>query len=141
MSRGIGRGRYDDDRLLGEINVTPFIDVVLVLLIIFMITAAVVEFGLRVDVPPTTTVTTAASKNFNRIQISSKGALFYDGAPISLYDIVPRAKRENPAKPTVYVQIHRSASYEIVAQVLAECRAGGVEINLIPRPLRRDPRG
>ena len=50
-----------------------------------------------------------------------------------------RAKSSNPDKPEVYLQIHKLASYEIVAQVLAECRAQDVEVNLVSRPLTRNP--
>ena len=130
-----------DERLLAEINVTPFVDVVLVLLIIFMITAAVVEFGMRVSVPKTTVATAKSAKQYKAVQIASDGRIFFDGQVVSLYDIAPRAREANPAAPSVYIEIHRAAPWGDVAQVLAECKAGGVEINLVPRPMRRDPRG
>ena len=135
-------GPSDDDEPMAEINVTPFVDVVLVLLIIFMITAAVVEFGLRVSVPPTTArVTQTPSNEFQTLDVASDGKLFLNGKSVTLYAVVPEARQANPAKPAVYVRVHRSAAWEAVAQVLAECRAGGVEINLIPAPLARNPRG
>lgn len=135
-------GQFDDEEPLAEINVTPFVDVVLVLLIIFMITAAVVEFGLRVDVPPTTArVTQQQDPKYQTLELGDDGRLILDGKAVSLYDIVPAAKRANPAEPAVYIRIHKSAQWEDVAQVMAECRAGGVAINLIPRPLTRNPRG
>ena len=59
-----------DDEPLADINVTPFVDVVLVLLIIFMITAAVVEFGMQVSVPPTTTVKAQPQRSSNTSTIS-----------------------------------------------------------------------
>ena len=124
---------------LAEINVTPFVDVVLVLLIIFMITAAVVEFGMRVGVPPTTTATATRPSKPNVVQIASNGALFYDGSAVNVYAIPERAKSSNSEKPEIYLQIHKLASYDIVAQVLAECRAQGVEVNLVSRPLTRNP--
>lgn len=130
-----------DDEPLASINVTPFVDVVLVLLIIFMITAAVVEFGLQVSVPPTTVSTATPQREFLTLQIASDGRLALDGGFVSLYDVAPRAKNADPAEPKIYIRVHKSAPWEIVAQVLAECRAGGIEVNLIPRPLTRDPRG
>lgn len=132
-------GRLADEEPLAEINVTPFVDVVLVLLIIFMITAAVVEFGMRVGVPSTTTATAARPSKPNVVQISSSGGLFYDGREVNIYAIPEQAKSSNKEKPAVYLQIHKLASYEIVAQVLAECRAQGVEVNLVSRPLTRNP--
>ena len=130
-----------DEEPLAEINVTPFVDVVLVLLIIFMITAAVVEMGLQVEVPRTRTIAAPADPKFQIVQIASDGRLFYDGAPVNLYAIAERARAANAESPTVYVQIHSSAAYDVVAQVLAECATGGVAVNLVPKPLTRDPRG
>ena len=130
-----------DDEPLASINVTPFVDVVLVLLIIFMITAAVVEFGLQVQVPPTTVSTGPPKTDFLILQIASDGRLALNDVFVSLYDIAPAAKRADPAQPKIYIRVHKTAPWEIVAQVLAECRAGGIEVNLVPRPLTRDPRG
>jgi len=135
-------GQFEGDEPLNEINVTPFVDVVLVLLIIFMITAAVVEFGLRVDVPPTTArVAQQQDPKYQTLELGDDGRLILNGRAVSLYDIVPAAKQANPGEPAIYIRIHKSAQWEDVAQVIAECRAGGVEINLIPRPLTRNPRG
>jgi biopolymer transport protein ExbD len=134
-------GQSVDEEPLCEINVTPFVDVVLVLLIIFMITAAVVEFGLRVDVPPTKVRATAQQDpKYQTLEVSDDGRLVLNGQSVNLYAIVPAAKQANPEKPAVYMRIHKSAKWEDVAQVMAECRAGGVEINLIARPLTRNPR-
>jgi biopolymer transport protein ExbD len=125
---------------MAEINVTPFIDVVLVLLIIFMLTAAVVEFGMRVSVPPTRTAAAPKPGDPSLVQILRDGRLALNGKLINLYDIVPRAKQENPDQPKVYVRIHRLAAWNTVAQVLAECKAGGIEVNLVPAPIRLDPK-
>jgi len=139
MAFSLGSNSNDDDPV-AEINVTPFVDVVLVLLIIFMITAAVVEFGMQIGVPPTTTATQRQSKESNNITVLSDGRLARNGREINLYDIVPEAKRANPDSPQVTVRIHRMAAWDVVAQLLAECKAGDIEINLVPQPLRRDPR-
>jgi len=75
------------------------------------------------------------------VQIASDARLFYDGSPINVYAIAEQAKSRNPERPEIYLQIHKLAKYDIVAQVLAECRAQGVEVNLVSRPLTRNPRG
>lgn len=130
-----------EDGPLASINVTPFVDVVLVLLIIFMITAAVVEFGLQVSVPKTTVASAPASKDFLTLQIASDGRLALNSGFVSIYDVAPMAKKADPTEPKIYIRVHKSAPWEIVAQVLAECRAAGIEVNLIPKPLTRNPRG
>ncbi len=134
------RARLADEEPLAAINVTPFVDVVLVLLIIFMITAAVVEFGMQVGVPRTTNVTAQQPPKPNVVSISSEGAVFYDGTAVNIYAIAARARAAQPDNPTVYLRIHKLASYDIVAQVLAECKAQEVTVNLVAKPLTRDPR-
>ena len=124
---------------IAEINITPFVDVVLVLLIIFMITAGVVEFGLEIDVPKTREVA-ASSQDFDFINITSKGELYFNTEPISIYDIVPRVKEKGAAQPGVYLRAHRTTPWEVIAQVVAECGAGKVEVNIVTKPLERLPR-
>lgn len=137
MAFSKNNGRPEDS--IAEINITPFVDVVLVLLIIFMITAGVVEFGLNIDVPETREVSTTA-KDLDTINITSDGKIYYDDDPISLYDIVPRIKAKQGDKPEVYVRIHKTVPYETVAQVLAEFGAANISPNLITKPMERDPR-
>ena len=105
------RSSLADEQPLSEINVTPFVDVVLVLLIIFMITAAVVEFGMQVGVPATTAATTARPAKPNVVQIASDARLFYDGQPINVYSIADQAKSSNPERPGMEISsIKRSGS-------------------------------
>lgn len=127
------------DDQIAEINITPFVDVVLVLLIIFMITAGVVEFGLEIDVPRTREVATT-DKDFAYVNITAKGELFFGNEPVSVYDIAERAKAKNPERPGIYLRAHRSTPWEIVAPVIAECGVNKVNVNVVTKPLVRDPR-
>ncbi|MDE0109660.1 MAG: biopolymer transporter ExbD [Bryobacterales bacterium] len=129
----------DSDDAIAEINVTPFVDVVLVLLIIFMITAGVVEFGLEIDVPRTREVATS-DKDFAYVNITSKGELFFGDEPVSVYDIAALAKEKNPEQPGIYLRAHRTTPWEIVAPVIAECGVNKVNVNVVTKPLVRDPR-
>ena len=124
---------------ISDINVTPFVDVVLVLLIIFMITAGVVEFGLDIDVPRTREVA-SSSKDLNFVNITGTGEVYLGTDPISIYDIVPRIKEMKGEDAAVYVRAHRTTPWEVIAQVVAECGAGGVKVNMITKPLERMPR-
>ena len=128
-----------DDGPIGEINITPFVDVVLVLLIIFMITAGVVEFGLEIDVPRTREVATT-SKDLDFVNITGSGEVYLGTDPVSIYDIVPRIKEKKGEDAAVYVRAHRTTPWEVIAQVVAECGAGGVKVNMITKPLERMPR-
>ncbi len=127
------------DDQIAEINITPFVDVVLVLLIIFMITAGVIEFGLEIDVPRTREVATT-SKDLAYVNITSRGEVFFGDEPVSVYDIAERAKEKNPNTPGVYLRAHKTAPWEIVAPVIAECGVNGVNVNVVTKPLTRNPR-
>lgn len=124
---------------IAEINVTPFVDVVLVLLIIFMITAGVVEFGLEIDVPRTREVTTT-DKEFAYVNITSRGELFFGNEPVTIYEIAELARERNPEHPGIYLRAHRSTPWEVVAPVIAECGVNNVNVNVVTKPLQRDTR-
>ncbi len=125
---------------IAEINITPFVDVVLVLLIIFMITAGVVEFGLEIDVPQTREVA-SSSEDYDFVNITSNGELYLNTEPISVYDIVPRIKERQGDEGTgIYVRAHKETPWEVVAQVVAECGVGKVQVNMVTKPLERNPR-
>ncbi|MCY4186969.1 MAG: biopolymer transporter ExbD [Bryobacterales bacterium] len=124
---------------IAEINITPFVDVVLVLLVIFMITAGVVEFGLEIDVPRTREVATS-DKDFAYVNITSEGELFFGDEPVSVYDIAERARQKNPEQPGIYLRAHRTTPWEIVAPVIAECGVNKINVNVVTKPLVRNPR-
>ena len=127
------------DDQIAEINITPFVDVVLVLLIIFMITAGVVEFGLEIEVPRTREVS-VTDKDLAYVNITSKGELFFGDEPVSVYDIAQLAMEKNPEEPGIYLRAHRTTPWEIVAPVIAECGVNKVHVNVVTKPLVRDPR-
>ena len=129
-------GRLEDS--IAEINVTPFVDVVLVLLIIFMITAGVVEFGLEIDVPQTREVATT-NRDLDFVNITARGQLYFNDDPVSLYDLVPRLKQKQGAEPSIYVRAHKDTPWEVVAQVVAEFGAAGISPNMVTKPLERNP--
>jgi len=129
-----------DDSQIAEINVTPFVDVVLVLLIIFMITAGVTEFGLEIDVPRTKEVAGSA-QDFSFVNITSTGELFYNTEPVMLEDIAVRVEEDadSPDEMGIYVRAHKTTPWEVIAQVVAQCGAAGVEVAMVTKPLERNP--
>ncbi len=127
------------DESIADINITPFVDVVLVLLIIFMITAGVVEFGLDIDVPKTREVA-STSQDLDFVNITANGQLFLNDDPIIVGDIVSRVKQKHGPEASVYLRAHRTTPWELVANVVAECGAGGIGVNVVTKPLERRPR-
>src|SRR5580704_1045245 len=86
---------------LAEINVTPFVDVALVLLIIFMITAHVMEYGIDIDVPKTKTVSTS-TKDLPVVQMTKAGEVYLGKNPVSINNLVDEVHSKYPGQTGVY---------------------------------------
>src|SRR6202171_5970664 len=82
-SSGLGRGRFRGTPALAEINIVPLVDVVLVLLIIFMLTAHVMEFGLEVEVPKVKPVTQEV-QDLPVINMDKEGTYFLNDKPVNI---------------------------------------------------------
>src|SRR5579864_7262840 len=85
-SGGLRRGRFRGTSALAEINIIPLVDVVLVLLIIFMLTAHVMEFGLEVDVP-TVKLTSNSPEELPVVTVKRTAELFLNGKPVKLQQL------------------------------------------------------
>jgi biopolymer transport protein ExbD len=116
---GTNRGRRSrGTRALSEINVTPFVDVALVLLIIFMITAHVMEYGIEIDVPKTKTTKTT-TKDLPIIQISKSGNVYLGKNPVNISLIPEEVRSKYPGQTSVYVRADRETPFDPIANVLA----------------------
>jgi biopolymer transport protein ExbD len=131
---GIGNSRRSRDiHALSEINVTPFVDVVLVLLIIFMITAHVMEYGIEIDVPKTKTVASSA-KELPVVTLSKSGDLFLGSDMVNINALVDDIHRKFPGQQAVYVRADRETTYDPLAQVLAALGDARMGVNLVTQP-------
>jgi len=129
--RRYGRGRRG---ALSEINVTPLVDVMLVLLIIFMISAPLLTVGVPVELPKTEAGAMQDQTEPLTVSIRADGSLFVQESQVAFAQLGPRLKEmagDNHAKP-IYVRADGKAAYEIVAQVMAALSTSGFSsINLI----------
>jgi biopolymer transport protein TolR len=130
--RGRRRARK---RPLSEINVTPLVDVMLVLLIIFMISAPLLTVGVPVELPKTDASAVEASDEPLSVSINRAGEIFVDQDPVEFDALSGRltamAGREVAERP-VFVRADGQAPYEAVARVMARLSASGFKkINLI----------
>src|SRR5688572_19487798 len=96
-SRSVGRRRRY--KLMGEINVTPFVDVMLVLLIVFMITAPLLTVGVPVDLPETTSAPLPGQDEPLTVSVSREGEVFLQDSAITLEDLGPRLQAITERKP------------------------------------------
>jgi biopolymer transport protein TolR len=122
---------------LSEINMVPFIDVVLVLLIIFMITAPILQSGIEVDVPKTKTVKELTEVRMV-VTIDRAQRIYLNDKAINIHDIGQTISSQSPdvAKQTVYVRCDESVPFGSWATVVDSLRqAGIVNISVVTQPL------
>jgi biopolymer transport protein TolR len=126
-----GRGRRG---ALSEINVTPLVDVMLVLLIVFMISAPLLTVGVPVELPKTEAGALQDQSEPLTVSIRADGSIFVKEDPIAFANLAPRLHEmagPNTGKP-LYVRADGKAAYAVVAQVMAALSTSGfTAINLI----------
>ena len=125
------KSRYS---VFSEINVTPFVDVMLVLLIIFMVTAPMLQQSLNLSLPETKAIPAKMSKNPFTLKINRNKKIYIGSEAIPLKNISNKLKAIFEARQdkTIYIKADKSVPYEVVAQTLAEIQASGLkDIHLI----------
>jgi biopolymer transport protein TolR len=112
---------------MGEINVTPFVDVMLVLLIVFMVTAPLLTVGVEVDLPKTEAGQINADAAPLIVSIKSDGALYLQEAEVATDGLIPRLKAISNANPDVriFVRGDTAVSYGAVLGVMGRIQAAG----------------
>jgi len=112
---------------MAEINVTPFVDVMLVLLIIFMVTAPLLTVGVPVNLPKTSANTISKPDKPIVISINSEGKVFIQETEIKLDELVPKLQAITAAKPgtRIYLRGDRAVNYGRIMQVMGTVSAAG----------------
>src|SRR5574337_1057994 len=113
---------------LSDINVTPFVDVLLVLLIIFMLTAPILQSGIELDVPQTKTVKEISQEKLV-VSIDQGQRLFLGNDPVNIHDLGPqvRSKMSGRQDQSVFLRSDKSVPFGTVAMVVDELRQAGIE--------------
>ncbi len=129
MGRGGGRGRRY--RPMAEINVTPFVDVMLVLLIIFMVAAPMMTSGVPVDLPRTAAQPLNQEQEPLTISVDPQGRIFLQETEVELASLVERLRAIAGSQPQgqperrIFVRGDRAISYGRVMEVMGTISAGG----------------
>lgn len=129
----------DSDSLISDINVTPFVDVMLVLLVIFMVTAPMMMQGVDVALPETTSQPLAAKKENLVITINNQNQIFINNLEVSVDFLQEKLKKilEGRDSREVYLRADREISYGFVVRVMAEIKAAGVDkLGMVTEPIR-----
>ena len=118
------RGRY---RPLAEINVTPLVDVMLVLLIIFMVTAPLMTSGVSVDLPKTSSQPLNTDSEPVTVSINAEGGIFLQEQPVDLPDLVAKlqAIAQNNPERRIFVRGDKSNTYGRIMEVMGTITEGG----------------
>ena len=137
MAFSTSRGGYRSNRrgghAISEINVTPFVDVVLVLLIIFMLTAHVLEFGIEVDVPKVRAVKESA-QDMPVVTITKDAVIKLNTDDVNINDLAATIRRKYGKAKGVYVRADKETIWDPIAQVTAELGAAGFQVNMVTQP-------
>ncbi len=123
---------------LSEINVTPLVDVMLVLLIIFMVTAPMLQTGIDVQLPETRNVTEVNPEERIIISISQEGLLYYGSDTILYEDIAGRlqADAESP-KDAIFLRADKDVKWNSIVSVIDVIRGAGFDqIKLVTKPFK-----
>lgn len=123
---------------LAEINITPLVDVVLVLLIIFMITAPVLQSGIEVNVPHTKTVKQITEERLV-ISIDKDQNVFLGNDPVNINEIGDklRQKIRDPQNQYIYVRADENVSFGAFATVMDAVKSSGItNVSIVTQPLK-----
>ncbi|MBY8605908.1 ExbD/TolR family protein [Burkholderia arboris] len=137
---GMSVSQDDDDEVIAQINTTPLVDVMLVLLIIFLITIPVVTHTIPVELPKETVQPLQSRPESVEIAVDRQGEFFWNAAPVDASTLLARLKGvavQSP-QPDVHVRGDESTRYEFVGRVIAACERAGIEkVSFITEPPAR----
>ena len=124
---GRRRRRSAAYRPMSEINVTPFVDVMLVLLIVFMITAPLLTVGVPVDLPKTKAQTLSQPEEPLVISVNAEGLVFIQDTEVAIENLVPRLRAitENKLDTRIYLRGDQSITYGRIMEVMGTVNVAG----------------
>src|SRR5438445_11628183 len=124
-----GRRRHRRRSVMSEINVTPFVDVMLVLLIIFMVSAPLLTVGVPIDLPQTQAKTLDQDKEPLTVSVTVKGEVYLQNTEIPLDEVVSKLKAVTEARggsdERIFVRGDRQVDYGTVMKVMGRISAAG----------------
>lgn len=129
--------RYQSKAAMSEINVVPLVDVMLVLLIIFIITAPLLTHSVKVDLPKASSNPNVTQPEHIEFAIRSDGSFFWSGEQVTLEQLPPRFAdaAEKSSKTELHIRADRDAHYELVAKIMsAAAQAGLTRIGFVTDP-------
>jgi len=135
-----GAGLEDEDKSISEINVTPLVDVMLVLLIIFLITIPVITQSIKVDLPKAANIPTQTKPENINIAVDPQGNVYWNTALVpsqeALLERIKQVAVMDP-QPEIHLRGDRGTAYEHIGRVMVACQRGGImKVGFITEPDR-----
>jgi biopolymer transport protein TolR len=127
--------------LMSEINVTPLVDVMLVLLIIFMVTAPMMMQGVDVDLPETTDKQLSAKENHLIVSIDAKSRIFISDVEVTMGSLGKKLKKIVEARQNkeVYLKADENIPYGIVVKVMSAIKGAGISnLGMVTEPVKEE---
>ena len=129
--------QIESDEVMNEINMTPLVDVMLVLLIVFIITVPVMKHAIQIELPRATTQAQEIKPQTVLLSVDAQGGYYWNEAKVTdelLPDLL-RAEAAKDPQPQLHIRGDKAARYERVAQAMAAARQAGVKkIGFITEP-------
>jgi biopolymer transport protein ExbD len=118
----------DSEEIVSEINVTPLVDVMLVLLVVFIVTAPLLTNAIRVQLPQTSTRAPTEPKPAITVSVDSKGKVYLDKAEVTLATLEPLLKSRRKATPDLIVHLSadEASNYGVVAKAMSAIDRAGI---------------
>ena len=118
----------DDSGLMAEINMTPFVDVMLVLLIIFIVTLPVIQHSVKIELPKAASSASTSKPETIQISIDAKGQIFWNTTKVSMdeFNVKSKAAANQDPAPEVNPRADKRVVYDVVAQVLSASKRNGL---------------
>lgn len=118
---------------LSEMNIVPLVDVVLVLLIIFMLTAHVMDFGLEINVPEVKQVRDTA-EDLPVVSVTRSGKLFLNERPVNINQIPAEVARRFKNAKAVYLSADAATVWDPIVQVISTLNEAKIQIKVVAKP-------
>jgi biopolymer transport protein TolR len=130
-----------DSTTIAQINVTPLVDVMLVLLVIFMVTAPIIQQGVQINLPQAKAAAIPGTEELLVVSIAKDGKIYLNDNVMSLQELGSkmRAIRTQQSDKQVYVRADQDVRYGLVMKTIAELKQAGIErVGMVTRPTVED---
>ena len=127
---------HSQEEVMSEINMTPLVDVMLVLLIIFIVTMPVIQHSVKINLPKVSTQVSAADIQSIQVSLNENGQVFWNQTPVdqtTLQDLIQQTGAQNSAQ--IQVRADKNTAYQHIAGLMAQIQNAGIhKVSLVTTP-------